>query len=378
MTDYCTVTCNYWHTDHDPSTVIEYAFDDAEDTRRPHLKDHITLLGHRTQVTKPRGEQSEEDHHCIITLQCKPVCKVEIVRLAVASEARTLELYDGSNGSYLSTVKGFKDSEDSDADGYIVQFMCFCVFDEPLNAVKIKFLSLGLRETFEVARIKVVLQPCTTTSAPQIGRTVNMDKLKRDVENMGDSVSDEAKAFLTTLEKFQKNKSGAVDDVRHMLTDKNLATADGRTMAGVTNLLAMYANMQGGAPGSTHAEGSQMNNMLTQMMAMMAVNQDSAAAGGDKQDTYKFLQTVCGQVTAQREADQKEEEKAEQATVGDVESAADLESRVTKKVEKIVESRLSAVEQHIKEEVDGRMDEMETRMTNKLDAIFALLQNAQK
>lgn len=67
-----------------------------------------------------------------------------------------------------------------------------------------QFLSLGLRETFEVARIKVVLQPCTTTSAPQIGRTVNMDKLKRDVENMGDSVSDEAKAFLTTLEKFQK------------------------------------------------------------------------------------------------------------------------------------------------------------------------------
>ena len=37
-----------------------------------------------------------------------------------------------------------------------------------------------------------------------------------------------------------------------------------------------------------------------------------------------------------------------------------------------------AVEEHIKEQVDQRMEEMETRMSGKLDAIFALLQNSQK
>lgn len=61
-----------------------------------------------------------------------------------------------------------------------------------------------------------------------------------------------------------------------------------------------------------------------------------------------------------------------------VAASAELESRVTAQVEAIVESRLNAVEEHIKEQVDQRMEEMETRMSGKLDAIFALLQNSQK
>ena len=58
--------------------------------------------------------------------------------------------------------------------------------------------------------------------------------------------------------------------------------------------------------------------------------------------------------------------------------SAELESRVAAQVEAMVETRLSEVEENIKQQVDQRMEELETRMTGKLDAIFALLQNSQK
>ena len=41
-------------------------------------------------------------------------------------------------------------------------------------------------------------------SAAVSGQSIDMERLRRDVDSMGDTVSDRAKAFLTTLEQFQK------------------------------------------------------------------------------------------------------------------------------------------------------------------------------
>ena len=95
--------------------------------------------------------------------------------------------------------------------------------DEPLHAVSTKireychtmssldsafqFLSLGQRRSFEIAHLRVMLE---TSSKPSVGgtvmsgQTIDMERLRRDVDSMGDTVSDRAKAFLTTLEHFQK------------------------------------------------------------------------------------------------------------------------------------------------------------------------------
>ena len=94
---------------------------------------------------------------------------------------------------------------------------------EPLHAVSTKireychtmssldsafqFLSLGQRKSFEIAHLRVMLE---TSSKPSVGstamsgQTIDMERLRRDVDSMGDTVSDRAKAFLTTLEHFQK------------------------------------------------------------------------------------------------------------------------------------------------------------------------------
>lgn len=70
-----------------------------------------------------------------------------------------------------------------------------------------QFLSLGQRQSFEIAHLRVMLE---TSSKPSVGstamsgQTIDMERLRRDVDSMGDTVSDRAKAFLTTLEHFQK------------------------------------------------------------------------------------------------------------------------------------------------------------------------------
>ena len=103
------------------------------------MKDLLSSLGSpRLQVTRQHDDTSEEGEHCVLVLQCKPVYGLAIVGLAVASEARTLEVYDARDGSYLQTVRGQKDREDSEADDSIVHFMCRCTLDEPLHAVSIK------------------------------------------------------------------------------------------------------------------------------------------------------------------------------------------------------------------------------------------------
>ena len=74
-------------------------------------------------------------------------------------------------------------------------------------SVLLQFLSLGQRRSFEIAHIRVVLE---TSSKPSVGsaavsgQSIDMERLRRDVDSMGDTVSDRAKAFLTTLEQFQK------------------------------------------------------------------------------------------------------------------------------------------------------------------------------
>ncbi|KAL8585819.1 hypothetical protein ACOMHN_065169 [Nucella lapillus] len=423
MTEYCSVLVGEsWDSDTSPNVVVEYVFEDgdgdiASESVKTHTRSHLSSLSgfsQQLQLVKVRQQQNDCDdtiidsEHCRVTLQCKPVYNVSIAGVAVASEARMLEVYDGKDGTYLQTVRGRKDKEDSEADDSRVHFMCHCHLDKPLGAITVKFLSLGQRVSFEVAHIKVELQQAPPSSPGQscVPGAIDMDKLRQDVHDMGDNVSDRAKAFLTTLENFQKNKRGAADDMRHLLLDKNAPEGMGHSMTGITTLLSMFAASSSARTAaqpsplqdSRSAEGSMMNHMLTQMMSSLTVGggggggvkEEEARGGGGGEmggeaGMFRFLQSVCGQVSQQR----AEEGEARGIASPDIlqntdnrsgggvsaSSSVEMESRVTAQVEAMVESRLSEVEQHIKQEVDERMDELETRMTGKLDAILALLQS---
>ncbi|KAK7477074.1 hypothetical protein BaRGS_00031660 [Batillaria attramentaria] len=366
MTEYCTATFT-WEPDKDPSKVIEYKFGSGEsDDRehgRQHSRDHFFILGQvegdRLQVTHYPSdavdghEGSENISHCWMNLECKPVYSMIIKGFAIASEARTLEVYDGRNDSYLQTVRGMRDVEDSEADDSKIHFMCRCTLEEPLKSIKIKFLSLGPRQSFEIAHIRLLVEPSTACGDPSnyqaaTGQGINMEKLRRDVDSMGDTVSDRARAFLTTMENFQKGRQGALDDMRHLLVDRNASGSD--------------------APS---------------MMSSMAVG-EGAAQGGDRGQMFQFLQSVCSQVAEQRaavdslDAKKKEEEEAseKEEQIRQEAGSAELESKLESKLDSLMESRLDAVEERLMSRVDAHLADLETRMSSKLDAVLALLQNA--
>ncbi|XP_076470577.1 ATPase PAAT-like [Babylonia areolata] len=412
MDEYCTVqVLDSWEPDIKPNDIVECVFEDANseivpnESIKPHSKrDHLTSqnsLSQRLQVTHRGHEDPDDIPPCQITLQCKPLRCINIAGLWVASEARNVEMYDTKDGSYLQTVRGVKDREDSEADNSRVHFLCRCQLDRPVEGVTVKFMSLGKRVSFEIAHIKVVLEACSSPkqtggSGALSSPSIDMDRLRQDVDDMGETVSDRAKAFLTTLENFQKNKHGAVDDMRQLLMDRNAPEGMGQSMGGITTLLSMFASSAaaGRSPTSQSSdtfptEGAMMNHMLTQMMSSLSMWPGGGEARGKgERDMFQFLQSVCSQVSQQRAGDssaQTEHPGASQAIEQGkgrdsntaAESSGKLESRVTAQVEAAMESRLSEVEEHIKQQVDRRMEELETRMTDKLDAIFALLQ-AQK
>lgn len=68
-----------------------------------------------------------------------------------------------------------------------------------------QFLSLGPRENFEIAHLRLGLQACSELKEDRTaGQGIDMARLRRDIDSMGDSVSERAKAFMETLESFQK------------------------------------------------------------------------------------------------------------------------------------------------------------------------------
>lgn len=410
MTEYCDLTFS-WEPDKDPHRVVEYKFgngeaEDHHEHGRLHSRDHFFLLGQiggdRLQVTfypsepptrRSRSSESDIITQCVLRVECKPVYNMVLKGFAVASEARTLEVYDGRDDSYLQTVRGARDKEDSEADDSKIHFMCRCTLEEPLKSINIKFLSLGPRQSFEIAHIRLMLKQCSSAESSQqrpTGQNIDMEKLRREVDEMGDTVSERARAFLTTLENFQKSKQGGVDDLRHLLLDKSASGSDGPPLAGITTLLAMFSCNTMGSPsplgahaspasmtshGERQVEGSVMNQMLTQMMSSLALG-EGRAQGRDREEMFNFLKSMCSQVAQQRGEVDALDAPAGEKLEGEKELREEASVALETKLDSLVESRLDAVEERLMSRVDAHLAELESRMSSKLDAVLALLQNA--
>lgn len=101
------------------------------------------LGSHRLQMIRNYFEDasgnSQEYEHCTLTLTCTPAYNVVLAGFAIASEARTLEIYD-KNGGYLRTIRGVRDLDDSEADGSRVHFLCHCNLEKHTNCISLKVI----------------------------------------------------------------------------------------------------------------------------------------------------------------------------------------------------------------------------------------------
>ena len=91
-------------------------------------------LAHDSTSIYPQGSGD----HCVIELRVSRACNESITVITVASEAPTVELYDGVSGEYLLTVRGRKDVDAVPDDDDIVCYWCVAVLEKALPAVRIK------------------------------------------------------------------------------------------------------------------------------------------------------------------------------------------------------------------------------------------------
>ena len=67
-----------------------------------------------------------------------------------------------------------------------------------------QFLSLGDQTSLHIKRLVLDISHRDLQNEPQQEGSINLIKLKKSIEQMGDCVSDRAKDFFSTMEQFQQ------------------------------------------------------------------------------------------------------------------------------------------------------------------------------
>jgi len=305
--------------------------------------------------------------------------------VTVYSESRTLELCNVIDG-YLATLQGSRLSpEGGDAIPSEQQlqvqpvFVCKCSLKEGYSSVSIKFLSLAKRKTFKVFRIIINISQ-DLHSISNFQGSINIKRLKKDVDEMGDSVSKKAKDFLSTMEQFEKNKlsmssNGSGVPAMMMSTLMNSGSTD--SGASHTNALAeMFSKFQ-----------IQRLNTHDEKVQNIGADASEVVRNGSPKDSdmFQMLQAVCGKVTEMRLAGAEHQSGAKEG-----EMEATVRDNITKKEEKLtsrdytdltiinnmvagMKSEFRAELQAVKTEVMEKIDATQRQLGQKMDLIIKLL-----
>ncbi|KAH9513201.1 hypothetical protein Btru_034363 [Bulinus truncatus] len=226
------------------------------------------------------GTQDEDSSkNCFLNLFSLKPDLVKINGFIIVSESRTLEISNITEG-YLSTVRGNEfrgNAETSESDNHKL-YLCKCYFEDKYLDISIKFLSLGEKSSFFIRSLTVYLsknEDFSTYRSP-----FDIQKLEKEIELMGDTVSDKARDFLKTFQQFQKNKvkTQPCHVISHQSSGPSLLGLVNSSL-GFDTALALFQGAQGKS---------------------FRCDNDS--------DLYAILQGVCGDVSKQREESRKAEE----------------------------------------------------------------------
>ncbi|BFZ02309.1 hypothetical protein BsWGS_05348 [Bradybaena similaris] len=272
-----------WKTSGSPTSFISVGVVDVNCDENAHSyefqKQKLLLL-------VQKEEDVQLNNRCVLRLRCPDYDFTLINGITVISESRTLEISNDTDG-YISTVRGKRINDDSE-NSNIILYLCKCHFEESYTDLHIKFLSLGERTSFNLHSVVVSIVQQTEHTSVQPGESLDINKLRKDVDAMGSAVSDRAKDLLATMEQFKQNK---LKNFEEMLTGQQKIK---------------------GQPFSPLGQGytSIMSNML-QSGALKSLfegpNNERRVGDNGSPDMYSMLQAVCSSVTSMRAAESSRE-----------------------------------------------------------------------
>ncbi|GFR58447.1 hypothetical protein ElyMa_000030000 [Elysia marginata] len=362
-----------WSSDRSPTYVTKFTYLDLTDLNEE--GGHPSLQNDRvaediesnpqTQIWLTRVMSDEDSKHCIVDLTCPNPEFAQINGIFIVSESRTIEVSSAEKG-YLTTLRGKKVVQRSQAtsprSSSVTLYSSFCHFEESYPSLIIKFLSLGDRTSFCVQNIRINMIQHGLQS-PTVNGTLNVDRLKKDIEDMGNTMSDRAKDFMTTLEQYEKNKLGKMNSLL-------------------------------GSPLPSYPKGDSDNGLSSIMNSILGAGTMKSLASpnigsdGDKPDLFSILNSVCGSVANLRVADQKHDEELCET---DIECSARTSNTVenmdqhlqnpnvdlfTEKIN-ILKSDLKEELSELRKEMITKVEDVKLELNQKLDTILTLLERLQ-
>ncbi|CAG5133448.1 unnamed protein product [Candidula unifasciata] len=271
-----------WKTSRSPSSIISVRAFDAD--TEENLENYNFQKDNFVCLVQDKGDVQND--RCILRLSCRDHNFTLINGITIISESRTLEVSNDTDG-YISTIRGQKINGDSaNSDSYL--YVCKSNFEESYADLHVKFLSLGERTSFNVHLVEISTVQQTENNLVHTGDSLNITKLKKDVDAMGGAVSDRAKDFLATLMQFKQNK---MKNFEELMVCQQQDKEQPHFPLGQGYTAIMSSMLQTGALKSLFG----------------APNPESRSSDNRSPDMYSMLQAVCSSVTSMRAAESSRE-----------------------------------------------------------------------
>ncbi|XP_069139473.1 uncharacterized protein [Argopecten irradians] len=266
--DYCTVLPS-WEFDKDPACIVSYQFDSIDGSLEAIGTDYIppnSLMDSCLTLECPGNDQVTGDSReaCTLSITCKPQYRVSVLGLDIASQSRSLEVYDACEG-YLCTSRG-KRVPCMDAEGGENQsdvFTCRVRLRETVFGFTVKFPSTSNMKQFNIYNMVLILNP-EAEDTTEVTPTFNMDKVKSFLDP--DTLSPGAQHLMQSVEQFQQNKKSTVSGLQGMLGSSSSRSAGSSRpgMMGLMGLMSMFSSVpsqrssssRGTGTGTTQSTGS--------------------------------------------------------------------------------------------------------------------------
>ncbi|RUS81406.1 hypothetical protein EGW08_010844 [Elysia chlorotica] len=360
-----------WNNDRPPTGVTKFTYLDLTDANAD-LENGLELSGderfaediessNQTQILLTRHNSDEDSKHCIFQLTCPNPEFAQVNGISIVSESRTLEISSTDKG-YLTTLRGKKVAESSQSSiqglNTVNLYSCFYYFEESFPSLTIKFLSLGQRSSFFVQRIRINMLQHGLQS-PRVNGTLDVGKLKKDIEDMGSTMSERAKDFMATLEQYEKNKMGKMNGI-------------------------LGSSLKSNSVGDNSNGLSSIMNSILGAGTMKSLSNPKVGSDGDKQDLFSILNSVCGSVANLRAPSVKQNTELCEATLScdaETSNAMDTDAAqpsshtldlVNEKVERL-RSDLKEELSEIRQEMFTKVEDVKSELNQKLDLVLNML-----
>ncbi|KAG9484620.1 hypothetical protein GDO78_007987 [Eleutherodactylus coqui] len=311
---------------------------------------------------------SQVDSPCTLSLLCAAQATDRILSVTICSEARTIELYggsqDGQDEEYLATTRGerfcsFTSGED---DRPVTLYKSHLKFEFPVPSCTAKLLSLGGRRSVLVSEISVQM-----TSAPERcpqascmpGSSINLDRVQSIMDSIGGKMSPGAEQLMSMVRAQQKHQVpfGAhlmqlFGSFQHGMDQVKEETRQHALLAGKVPDTKMANQGQASHPSVQHT--SPGNEVKSFMSSLLQNSQGATTSSPDA--LVPLLRNLCG------------ESKQES-------HSAPKEAKADPALEKLLSAHMERMERTLMAHIDQRMRSLQQHLDTRLDRLIHLMQS---